>query len=157
MPNLIVVGISDLKTAKGSDSLITYALGSCIGTCLYDAYAHIAGLSHILLPDSSICPEDKNIMKYANTAIEQLVKEMRRIGASVPRLTAKIAGGAKMYNTDGIGIGERNIVAVKNELLRLHIRLIAEDTGKNYGRTVEFNAADGTVYVKSVLHGVTII
>ena len=154
MPNLFIVGISDLKIARAPDSLITYALGSCIGTCLYDEPTHIAGLSHILLPESSICPGDVNKMKYADTAIEELVKSMVLAGASPVRLTAKIAGGAKMYASNGISIGERNIEAVKNELRRLRIRLIAEDTGKNYGRTVEFHAEDGTVTVKSVLHGV---
>ena len=153
MSNLIIVGISDYKIAKSPEVLITYALGSCIGTCLFDGVLHLAGLSHILLPEASICPNDTNIMKYADTAIEGLVKAMERQGASRARLTAKIAGGAKMFATSTIGVGERNIIAVKNELRRLNIRLVAEDTGDTYGRTMEFNPDDGSVMIKSVLHG----
>jgi chemotaxis protein CheD len=153
MSSLIIVGISDFKIAKPQDILITYALGSCIGTCLYDGVLGLGGLSHILLPEASICPGDTNIMKYADTAIEGLVRAMERLGASRSRLTAKIAGGAKMFACEGINMGDRNAEAVKRELRRLNIRLIAEDTGANYGRTVEFNPEDGSVMIKSVLHG----
>jgi chemotaxis protein CheD len=153
MSNLIIIGISDFKIAKAPDMLITYALGSCIGTCLYDALLSIGGLSHILLPEAKICPGDPNLMKFADTAIEALVSSMERLGVSRSRLTAKIVGGAKMFACEGINVGERNTEAVKKELKRLNIKLVAEDTGLNYGRTVEFNPQDGTVMIKSVLHG----
>jgi chemotaxis protein CheD len=153
MSNLIVVGISDSKIAGVPDVLITYALGSCVGTCLYDSVTRIAGLSHVLLPESAICQNDLNVMKFADTAIVALVREMERSGASRLRLTAKIAGGAKMFATTGTSMGERNIAAVKNELYKLKIRLIGEDTGSNYGRTVEFHPDDGSVLIKSIMHG----
>jgi chemotaxis protein CheD len=153
MANLIVVGISDFKIAKSPDVLITYALGSCVGTCLYDSTLRIAGLSHILLPEAAICKNDNNVMKYADTAIVELVRVMEMQGASRYRLTAKIAGGAKMFATTGTSMGDRNVIAVKNELQKLGIRIIAEDTGSNYGRTVEFHPEDGCVLVKSVMHG----
>ena len=153
MSNLIIVGISDMKVSHDPDTLITYALGSCVGTCLYDAVRHIAGLSHVLLPDSGINREDHNVMKYADTAIEALVRRMEMAGASRSRLTAKIAGGANMFASAGMSIGERNVLTVKNELRRLRIALLAEDTGSNYGRTVEFHSEDGSMTVKSVLHG----
>jgi chemotaxis protein CheD len=155
MANLIIIGISDFKIGRAPDILVTYALGSCVGTCLYDSALHLAGLSHILLPESSICKEDHNIMKYADTAIAELVRELEAAGASRRRLTAKIAGGAKMFATTGTSMGERNIAAVKSELQRLCIPIIGEDTGSNYGRTVEFHTDDGSVLIKSVMHGNT--
>lgn len=153
MSNLIVVGISDMKVSCNPDALVTYALGSCVGTCLYDAVRGIAGLSHVLLPDSGINREDRNVMKYADTAIEELVRRMEMAGAARARLTAKIAGGANMFASSGLSIGERNVRTVKEELRRLRIALLAEDTGSNYGRTVEFHSEDGSMLVKSVLHG----
>ena len=153
MANLIVVGISDMKISCNPDTLVTYALGSCVGTCLYDAGRGIAGLSHVLLPDSGINREDHNVMKYADTAIEELVRRMEMAGALRSRLTAKIAGGANMFASSGPSIGERNVRTVKEELRRLRIVLLAEDTGSNYGRTVEFHSEDGSMLVKSVLHG----
>ena len=119
MSNLIVVGISDFKIARAPDILITYALGSCVGTCLYDSRARLAGMSHILLPERGDNPSDDNLMKYADTAILELLKRMERAGASRAYLTAKIAGGAKMFAATGIG--DRNVWSVKNQLRQLNI------------------------------------
>lgn len=153
MENLIVVGISDLKVVRVPDILITYALGSCVGICLYDYFTQIAGLSHILLPESQISVSDKNIMKYADTAITELLRQMVNLGASQSRITAKIAGGAQMFFSSSINIGQRNILAVRSELQRLNIKIIAEDTGDNYGRTLSFDSGNGLVTVKSISHG----
>ena len=58
-----------------------------------------------------------------------------------------------MFATTGTSVGERNITAVKSELARLGISIVSEDTGSNYGRTLEFHPEDGVVLVKSVMHG----
>ena len=158
MCQLVTVGISDLNTAKAPEVLVTYALGSCVGICLYDTTLKIAGLSHIMLPSSAqMAATSKDSMKFADTAIEILVHKMVTLGAHPFRMKAKIAGGAQMFsginNSSLANIGERNVVAVKQELLRLRIPIIAEDTGKNYGRTLYFNAADGSMRIKSVNRG----
>ena len=158
MSNTIVVGISDLKIAQKDDILVTYALGSCVGICLYDPVAKIAGLSHIMLPTISDFSNSNVVReKFADTAIEILVQKMQIAGAIKARMRAKIAGGAQMFNNISnlslAGIGERNVIAVKQELLRLRIPIIAEDTGKNYGRTVFFHSDEGIMKVKSVNKG----
>ena len=159
MPNQVIVGIADYKTAHSPDLLVTYALGSCVGTCLFDGISGLAGLSHVLLPDSSINKSDTNVMKYADTAIEALVREIERKGVRRSCLEAKIAGGANMFATQSksMNIGERNILAVKKELERLNIPILAEDTGKNYGRTLIFDPKAGTMTIKSVMHGITVL
>lgn len=52
--NKIIVGISDQKLCKSPDVLVTYALGSCVGICMIDKVLGIAGLAHIMLPDSAL-------------------------------------------------------------------------------------------------------
>lgn len=157
MDQPVVVGISDMKVTTDPGSLITYALGSCVGICLHDPLNGISGLSHVLLPDCSLCPNDTNMAKFANTAVEELVRRMERIGANRFRLTAKIAGGARLFGgADGLQVGERNVASVKAELNRLRIRLVAEDTGADYGRTVEFHT-DGTMIIKTALKGLKTI
>lgn len=156
--SMIKVGISDQNIAVGNDVLVTYALGSCVGICLYDRITHVAGLSHIMLPDSTgFTGANLQPYKFADTAIEPLVQKMRLAGAMPTRLQAKIAGGAQMFAAQGnsslANIGQRNIQAVKKELARLHIPIMAEDVGKNYGRTLFFSAADGIMTIKSVNRG----
>jgi len=150
------VGISDWKVGKPPDVLVTYALGSCVGICLYDRRAKIAGLSHIMLPDSKGSGEKEiNRMKFADTAIPDMLKRMVAMGAMQTGMTAKIAGGATMFNTgcDRFNIGERNVIAVKAALQGLRIPITGQDTGLNYGRTVFFYPEDGTVKVKSASKG----
>lgn len=155
---MIEVGISDLNVAKNGDVLITRALGSCVGICLYDAIAKVAGLSHVMLPDSKpFAPQGTQKYKFADTAIEILMHKMEENGAMHVRMRAKIAGGAQMFanvnNSSLSNIGQRNVEAVKAELQRLRIPILAEDTGKNYGRTQILDSADGSMCIKSVLKG----
>lgn len=155
---MLVVGISDLKVATPPDTLITYALGSCVGICLLDANAKVAGLSHIMLPSSSLAPADRNVFKFADTAIPDLVKKMEIKGAMRSRLKAKIAGGAQMFEMQGgaggnnstWNIGQRNVTAVIDTLRRLSIPILAQDVLANYGRTVSFDPTTGMMTVKAL-------
>lgn len=123
------------------DMITTLGLGSCIGIALYDPVTKIGGLAHIMLPDSTQMRNNTNIAKFADTGIEELVKRMVSAGAGKSRLVAKIAGGAKMFEVSGMSaignVGQRNAEASKAKLKQMGIPLLAEDTGLNYGRTVE--------------------
>ncbi len=151
--NTITIGISDLNVAQPPDVLVTYALGSCVGICLYDDKAKVAGMSHILLPSSVQIPGNATPMKFADTAIPMLMVKMQAKGARPNTLKAKIAGGAQMFASTGnasiANIGERNVAAVKATLQRLRIPIVAEDTGSNYGRTLLFSASDFMMTIRS--------
>ncbi len=153
----ITIGISDLNVAKPPDVLVTYALGSCVGICLYDQTARVAGLSHILLPSSAQMPGNNTPMKFADTAIPMLMVKMQAKGARPAQLKAKIAGGAQMFASMGnasiANIGERNVAAVKATLQRLRIPIVSEDTGSNYGRTLLFSAEDFSMLIRSPKRG----
>ncbi|MBQ7835129.1 MAG: chemotaxis protein CheD [Ruminiclostridium sp.] len=160
MSEKLVVGISDWKICRSPNSLITYALGSCVGICLYDKNTKIAGLSHIMLPDStSIADGAKTRPKFADTAIVDMLNAMKAQGASQSGMTAKIAGGAVMFKSvnNQFNIGERNVAAVRQVLAKLGIPIIAADTGLNYGRTVTFFAENGSLEVNSASKGKSII
>ena len=140
---VVKVGMADLKVCKEPDSLTTLGLGSCVGICLYDPVTKVSGMAHIMLPDSKQISRDKNPAKYADTGINLLISQMVALGANKSRLKAKIAGGAQMFAfnaaAESLGrVGDRNVEAVKANLAALRIPIIAEDTGLNYGRTIEF-------------------
>lgn len=153
--SIITVGISDLAVSKSPDVIVTYALGSCVGICLYDDKLCIGGLAHIMLPSSKEVSIDvDNYKKYADTGIALLLKELSDAGANLNRLTAKIAGGAQMFASSKImSIGDRNVKAVKQILANYNIQIIAQQTGQNFGRTVYFDMATGNVEVKSAIKG----
>lgn len=151
---VIKVGMADLKTGRAPDILTTLGLGSCVGIALWDPKTKIGGLAHVMLPDSTQIRNNSNIAKFADSGITELVRQMERMGAPKSRLVAKIAGGAKMFEVSGstaVGnIGERNALASKQKLRELGIRILAEDTGLNYGRTVELNCENGDYVIKAV-------
>ena len=152
--SMIKVGMADFNICKAPDAITTLGLGSCVGIALYDQKRKVAGLAHIMLPDSTAVKNNSNIAKFADTGIDACIDMMIKNGASRIGLTAKIAGGAQMFafgsNNDMLRIGERNVEAVKRKLRLLGIRILAEDTGKSYGRTIEFYPQTGELLIKAV-------
>ncbi|MFD0671714.1 chemotaxis protein CheD [Cohnella sp. GCM10027633] len=156
---LIKVGMADLNIAEQGALIRTTGLGSCVGLTLFDAHLKLGGMAHIMLPSSEIAREGQlNIAKYADTAVPELIGRMKDKGSSIHRLVAKMAGGAQMFafagGSDTMRIGPRNVEATKLALSQLGIPLIAEDTGGNYGRTVELDSRTGMFMIRSVQFGV---
>jgi chemotaxis protein CheD len=158
MDNIIKVGMADLQSARHPCIITTLGLGSCVGVALYDSSKKIVGLAHIMLPSSTQARNNGNVAKFADTAIVKLVNDMIMLGASKANIVAKLAGGAQMFQfnnaSEMMRIGLRNVAAVKEMLCQLKIPIIAEDTGGNYGRTIEINSENGALLIKTIGHGV---
>jgi len=148
---LINVGIADYNISSSPDVLRTI-LGSCVGICLYDSTKKIGGMCHIMLP--SMKEQGASMKKYADTAIPLMFDEMKGRGADVSRIQAKIVGGARMFNVSENSmmgeIGNNNVSKVKEVLGELAIGIISEDTGGNYGRTIDFYLDSGMVKIRSM-------
>lgn len=148
----IKVGISDYKVAKSPYKLITLGLGSCVGIAIYDKVDKVGGLSHIMLPDSTLFRREVKVEKFADLAIPKMVEEITK-GSRNKNLIAKIAGGASMFSftdeTNG-NIGYRNVVAVEKKLKELGIPILGKHTGGNIGRTMIVDLEDFTVNIRMV-------
>ena len=151
MSETIILGIADGRVVKRGETLATYALGSCVGVCLYDGKNKIGGLAHIMLPSKDHSFSISNDYKFADAGIRNLLEEMRQAGADRSSIIAKIFGGAEMFAVYGnmIPVGERNVTAVIDVLRSEKIRLHTCDTGSNYGRSIWFDTSTGVVKVKS--------
>lgn len=148
----IKVRISDYKVSKAPDKLITIGLGSCIGIAIYDKTTGIGGLSHIMLPDSTLFSKNIKVPKFADLAIPAMIKDI--VGTN-PRsnLVAKIAGGANMFkfsSDEKETVGSRNIVAVEKILKDLNIPILGKDLGGNVGRTMIVDLENFEVSIKKV-------
>ncbi len=154
MNETYTVAIADMKTAKNSGTLITYALGSCVGVSMYDPIMKVAGLLHIILPQSNNRMNEPFPYKFADTGIAQMIKDLTRLGGNRRNFVCKIAGGAKMFkgeNTSFLGnIGERNIETVKQSLMREGLRIKSEDVGGGYARTMSVDVKTGDVFVRTI-------
>ena len=158
---MIKVGMADYKATKLPGVLITFGLGSCVGIALYDKSTKVSGLAHVMLPSSKEIKNNSNKAKFADTGIDSLIDEMVKLGARKSNIVAKIAGGAQMFSfssqNDMLRIGERNAIASKEKLKEHRIRILAEDTGGNFGRTIELNTETGELQIKTIGHGTKVV
>ncbi len=158
---IIKIGIAEAAAAKDPSVLVTLGLGSCVGICLYERREKIIGMAHIMLPSSLEIKNNSNKAKFADTAIKMLINDMIGLGANKSIITAKIAGGAQMFafksDNELMRIGERNVRAVKEELKRQRVNIIAEDVGGNYGRTIKFFSENGALNIKTIGHGTNVL
>lgn len=148
----LVVGISDLKVSSNpADSMITYALGSCIAVAVYDPAAKVGGLLHYMLPDSTLDAaraKDTPAM-FADTGIPLLFKSCYKMGADKKRMVVKVAGGASILDESNFfRIGQKNIMAMRKLFWSNNVLIDAEDTGKNVNRTIRLDMSTGKVTVK---------
>jgi chemotaxis protein CheD len=161
MPDKIKVGMADWKIARNLDILVTFGLGSCVALALWDQQERLAAMAHVMLPDSKLIRyrQDVNPAKFADTALAAMLAEMAKLGLGKERFRAKLVGGANMFTFAGktagnnMNVGQRNVTAVKEELSRAGIPLVAEDTGGTTGRSVEFYATNGILRVRTAMFG----
>ncbi|ABS60247.1 chemoreceptor glutamine deamidase/glutamate methylesterase CheD [Fervidobacterium nodosum] len=151
MKKKVIIGIGEWAVEKNPSILVTLGLGSCVGVCVRDPIAKVGAMVHVMLPDSGGKPTNTP-GKFADTGVDIIVEELLKMGAQRNRLEAKIAGGASMFQS-AMDIGARNVEAVKKSLQRNGIKLIAEDTGGNKARSIEYDIETGKLLVRKVKTG----
>ena len=157
-----VVGVGDLKFAAagaGAGRLVTYALGSCLGVCVHDPEAGVAGLLHVMLPSSAVDPARAALSPamFVDTGVPLLFKESYKLGARKERLVVRVVGGAhqaEREDADQFQIGKRNLLALRKLLWRNNVLVRAEDVGgSRVSRTVYLDAATGALRVRATTAG----
>ncbi len=154
----IIVRVAELVVRQGPAQLEALGLGSCVAVILHDPEARVGGLAHVLLPTAAVGERpDATPGRYAQSAVPALLEAVLAAGAARHRVVARLVGGATMFRNltapGLIAIGERNTVAARRALDTLSLPLVAEAVGGDYGRSVRFDLAAGTVTVRSVRHG----
>lgn len=147
----IVIGMGELQVSSDPQAVLTcLGLGSCIGFASYDPMANVAGMVHIVLPDSAgktgVLPG-----KFADTALPALIEDMEKLGAEKRRMLVKISGGAQMSLVAGSAeifkTGERNLEATKIVAAEHGLKIAAADVGGHSGRTLRLYVESGKVTV----------
>ena len=149
-----IVGVGDMCiSANRGDTLITYALGSCLGITVHDVVAGVGGLLHVMLPLSTI-DEGKakeNPYMFVDTGVPTLFQECYKAGARRERLAIKVAGGASSsgMGEDYFQIGKRNCIILRKLLWKNGFLLKSEDVGGCQSRTMSLDIQTGAVTIKS--------
>ncbi|ODS34202.1 MAG: chemotaxis protein [Candidatus Scalindua rubra] len=143
--NIVTVGVGDLKIAS-TPKIIKTSLGSCVAVVLFDKIKKTGGLLHLMLPK---CNErGGKPSKYADTGIPLLVDLMvNKVKSNKNTLTAKIFGGAKMFNVNSelFDIGRSNAIETKKILSTMGIRIVASRVGGTKGHQISLDTNTGIV------------
>ena len=153
-PSRLTIGIAEMAvSADPGATLVTYALGSCIGVTVYDPVARVGGLLHFMLPSGSVNDEraHRNPHMFADQGVPLLFTAAYALGARKERLVVCAAGGAEIIDDDGhFKIGARNRTMLRRLFWKNNVLLAADDTGGNTSRTLALRLQDGRVTVKNL-------
>lgn len=147
-----VVAVGDMKVGQKADTIVTHALGSCLGLMVFDPAAKIGGLLHAMLPLSKINPQkaESNPFMFVDTGVPALFKSLYQMGGQKSRMIVKAAGcGNPLGKNQMFKIGERNYTVLKKLMWKNNILLETEDVGGTASRTVHFNIATGQTIISS--------
>ena len=136
-------------SAVAGDVLVSLGLGSCIGLALLDRRVGVAGLAHVVLPASS-GSAPSGAWKFADFAVPELVDRVVDLGGRRGMLEAALVGGASMFavSRSSLEVGQRNELAVREQLAAHRITVIAAETGGDRGRTIRVHVGPNRVTVR---------
>jgi chemotaxis protein CheD len=151
--SLVVVGIGDCQvSANPRETLVTYALGSCIAVLAHDPVTKVGGLLHYMLPHSTLNTERARTHPavFGDTGIELLIQMLLRKGVQLNRLVLRIAGGAQVMDDRGVfNIGKRNQLVLRKDLWSRGLIVSGEETGGTVARTVRLDVGTGRTFLRA--------
>lgn len=150
--NKLIVNVSDLVVSNlATDTIITYALGSCLGITAYDPYAQVGGMVHCQLPAAPRTGDAaRNPAQFVDTGVMALLSECFALGAQKHRLIVMVAGGADvMQDLQNFKIANRNHAVVRKILWKNGLFIAAEDVGGTRPRTMSLSLLEGEVTLQS--------
>lgn len=153
--NMIPVRMGEMAVSRDKrDVFSVIGIGSCIAAILIAPQKGAVALAHIVLPEASMTGgRDAPPGKFADTAIPAMLYELRSLGVRPEDTYAIMLGGATMFGGSHgsklSSVGERNIEAVRRQLVRHGIGTASQDVGGDSGRSVEVAIADQQVHVRS--------
>ncbi len=145
------LAVSNDPTAR----LSVIGLGSCVALTIVSPKQRVAGVAHVVLPDSRLAAgRAAPPGKFADTAVPALVERMADKGADVRLMQAVLVGGAAMFGgrvrSSVMAIGEQNVDAITMALDLLGINVAAIDVGGVEGRSLHVDVGDGRVLARTI-------
>ena len=145
-----IVGVSDMKLSNClDDTVVTFALGSCIGIVIYDPVACVGGILHYMLPQSKIDikKSEKNPFMFGDTGIPEFFRQAYAMGAEKKRMRVIMAGGAAVLDIkDRFNIGQRNITIARKLFWKNGIIIDGDSIGGSISRTLYLDMKTGNVW-----------
>ncbi len=148
-----IVGVSDMKMSNHpGDTIVTHALGSCVGIAIYDPKVCVGGILHYMLPLSKVDVEkaEKNPFMFGDTGIPELFGRAYKLGATKDNLRVVMAGGAQVLEKrDFFAIGKRNVIIARKMFWKNNVLISSEHVGGSIPRTLYLELGSGNIWMTS--------
>jgi chemotaxis protein CheD len=142
----ITVYTGEIKTSDGTAHLKSSPLGSCVVVVLFDGISKTGGMAHIMLPGKAPEKQDAIPGRYAENAIDMLIRELTGKGMDVEKLKAAVVGGGNVLKRDNDTIGTDNLDSVSRQLQKHNIEIVAVSVKGTERKTVRFDTELGIVF-----------
>ncbi len=151
---LVVVGLGELYvSAEPGVTLITYALGSCLGVAVHDPVARIGGMLHAVHPRIELDPARSRTEPavFVESGLPALFRACYARGARKERLVVRIAGAGTSADVerDHFEIGRRNLLIARQLFWKNGVLVSGQDVGGTASRTLSLHVGSGAVRVRS--------
>lgn len=130
------------------DTRIKTLLGSCVSFSLWHPERKIGGMCHYMLPSREQNGTKDLDGKYADEALQLLVKEIEQEGTRPQEYVAKVFGGGNMLDIHGINVSERNVDIARKLIKFYGFKRGGECLGGVGHRNVIFDIWNGEVWLK---------
>ncbi|MFY1662868.1 chemoreceptor glutamine deamidase CheD [Pseudomonas sp. Pseu.R1] len=152
------VGAAEVILAPGDVSFATQPtrlrtlLGSCVAITFWHPQRHIGGMCHFMLP-ARACHAQPLDGRYADEALEVLLRHARANGTRAEDYQVKLFGGGEMFPGQPPtlplqDVARQNVRAALALAEHHHLKLIAQDLGSTGYRTIMFDLWNGNVWVR---------
>ncbi|MBV9509651.1 MAG: chemotaxis protein CheD [Caulobacteraceae bacterium] len=140
----------DRAVSANPNLVMTTVLGSCVAACIYDVARGIGGMNHFLLSEAANGARiEDEATRYGAYAMEVLINDLMKLGASRSSLECKLFGGAKMFDSLN-DVGAANAAFARRFMEDEGIPVAAASLGGRNARRVEFWPASGRARQREV-------
>ncbi len=145
MKNEFFVNSGDVKVCQGNGMLRAGAIGSCIVVTGYDPDTHVGGMAHVMLPGGSQNPDPSVRTRYAENALQEMMRRMSDSGATEAGLSICLIGGGNLLGNGHDSPGPETAQSLVELFDTMGIRPVATELGGTQRRTCALDVACGRV------------
>lgn len=137
----------------GPENRIRTVLGSCVSLVFWHPLRQFGGMCHYLLPTrNGLVGGHELDGRYADEALELLLREIRLCGTQPADYRVKLFGGGDMFPKStklaAAQVGRRNVEAARELIQRYHLNCVSEHLEGIGHRSVIFEVWSGKVWLK---------
>jgi len=139
------VNTVEVRTLKGEGILRASAIGSCVAVAAYDPQSGVGGMAHVMLPGSSPQKDPSNRTKYAEDAVEEMMRKMAELGAGEAGIQVCLLGGGNVLGDGHDTPGPEIVESLRGILGRRGVTTVAMEVGGTQRRSCCLDVAGGRV------------